>query len=172
MFNFCACTYIKQISSHLKQGPRALPYAPPVNRCLLTGSVNICSRTKRSKHLIQLADIMQQSAVHLAYAVNTTTVSWIGKSSVKEVMSLVMRKCVDGTKPGDFARIEHELQVNPLLTQYSVQEEYASRYSCKLKHKQEYNLKHKQELQGKKAYCFVVSRHSGIAATVRDIADI
>ena len=59
---------------------------------------------------------MQQSAVHLAYAVNTTTVSWIGKSSVKEVMSLVMRKCVDGTKPGDFARIEHELQVNPLLT--------------------------------------------------------
>jgi hypothetical protein len=119
---------------------------------------------------------MQQSAVHLAYAVNTTTVSWIGKSSVKEVMSLVMRKCVDGTKPGDFTRIEHELQVNPLLTSTVYKKYrvcfYASRHSSKLKHKQEYNLKHKQELQGKKAYCFVVSRHSGIAATVRVIADI
>ena len=52
-----------------------------------------------------------------------------GKSTVKEVMALVMRKCVDSTNPGDFARVEHELN-------------------------------------GKKAYCFVVSRHSGIAATV------
>jgi hypothetical protein len=26
----------------------------------------------------------------------------IGKSTVKEVMALVMRKCVESTKPGDF----------------------------------------------------------------------
>ena len=44
-----------------------------------------------------------------------------GKGTVKEVMALVMRKCVESTNPGDFARVEHELQ-------------------------------------GKKAYCFVVSR--------------
>jgi len=84
--------------------------------------------------------------VHLTFAVNTTAVSWIGapspacvclllgcrwlaqgcphaagRSTVKEVMALVMRKCVESTSPGDFARVEHELQ-------------------------------------GKKAYCFVVSR--------------
>eukprot|EP00802_Teleaulax_amphioxeia_P025491 Tamp_26351.p1 GENE.Tamp_26351~~Tamp_26351.p1 ORF type:complete len:271 (+),score=68.39 Tamp_26351:25-813(+) len=74
-------------------------------------------------------DVMQESPVHLTFAVNTTAVSWIGRSTVKEVMALVMRKCVESTSPGDFARVEHELQ-------------------------------------GKKAYCFVVSRQSGIAATV------
>ena len=43
-------------------------------------------------------------------------------------MALVMRKCVDSTTGGDFARVEHELQ-------------------------------------GKKAYCFVVSREDGLAAS-------
>jgi hypothetical protein len=57
-----------------------------------------------------------------------------GKGTVTEVMSLVMRKCVESTDPGDFARVEHELQ-------------------------------------GKKAYCFVVSRQSGISATVMTNAE-
>ena len=73
-------------------------------------------------------DIMQTEAVHLAYFVNTTAVSWMGRGTVKEVMALVMRKCVDSTQGGDFARVEHELQ-------------------------------------GKKAFCFVVSRKNGLAAT-------
>jgi len=47
--------------------------------------------------------------VHLVQVVNTTTVSWIGRSSVKEIMSLVMRTCVGNTNPGDFARLEHSL---------------------------------------------------------------
>mmetsp|Transcript_49025 Transcript_49025/g.153934 ORF Transcript_49025/g.153934 Transcript_49025/m.153934 type:complete len:262 (-) Transcript_49025:162-947(-) len=47
--------------------------------------------------------------VHLAYCVNTTSVTWIGKTSVKEILSLVMRTCVAKTAAGDFTRVEHDI---------------------------------------------------------------
>lgn len=74
-------------------------------------------------------DPTRTEPVHLTQVVNTTTVSWIGRSSVKEIMSLVMRTCVANTRPGDFARLEHTLH-------------------------------------GKKCYCYVISKHNGLAGTL------
>jgi len=57
----------------------------------------------------QHADMAITEPVHMSLVVNTTTVSWIGRSSVKEMLALMMRQCVSKTKPGDFARITHDL---------------------------------------------------------------
>ena len=62
-----------------------------------------------------VTDDCQEECNHCAASanvnLNSPPCSRAGKGTVKEVMALVMRKCVESTNAGDFARVEHELQV-------------------------------------------------------------
>ena len=58
-----------------------------------------------------LTDDCQECASSANVSLNSPPCSRAGKGTVTEVMALVMRKCVESTNAGDFARVEHELQV-------------------------------------------------------------